>query len=71
MWHKSPKKNIAMSPEFTLPRLKQLNYLKRHNPMESEQTKHQRPQLKLLGNEIEDDPPTPHTSYTHSTNQEQ
>ena len=26
---------------------------------------------KLLGNEIKDDPLTPHTSYTHSTNQEQ
>ena len=45
MRHKSPKNNIAMSPEITLPKLKQLNYLKRHNPMESKQTKHQRPQL--------------------------
>ena len=38
-----------MSPEFTLPRLKHLNYLMRHNSMKTKQTKHQRPQLKNLG----------------------
>ena len=72
MGHKSPKNYITMLSEFTLPRLKHLKYLKWHNPMESKQTKHQRPQLKSYGgNEVEDDPPTPHTSYTCSTNQEQ
>ena len=50
MWHdKSPKAYIAMTPKLTLPRLKQLNYLMRHNPMNSKQTKHQRPQLKCYG----------------------
>ena len=49
MWHKSPKYYIAMSFEFTLLRLKHLKYLKWHNPMESKQTKHQRPQLKSYG----------------------
>ena len=38
-----------MPPEFTLPRLKQLNYLMRHNPMKSKQTKHQRTQLNCYG----------------------
>ena len=72
MRHKSPKNNIAMSPEITLPKLKQLNYLKRHNPMESKQKKTPKTIThKLLGNEAEDDPPTPPTSYTYSTNQEQ
>ena len=38
-----------MLSEFNLPRLKHLKYLKWHNPMESKQTKHQRPQLKSYG----------------------
>ena len=49
MQHKSPKIYIAMSPKFTLPRLKQLNYLMRHNPLKSKQKKHQRPHLKSYG----------------------
>ena len=49
MQHKSPKIYITMPPELTLPRLKQLNYLMRHNPMKSKQTKHQRPYLKCYG----------------------
>ena len=46
MRHKSPKIYIVMSPKFTLPRLKQLNYLKGHNPLKSKQTQHQGPHLK-------------------------
>ena len=46
MWHKSPKIYIVMLPKFTLPRLKQLNYLKRHNPLKSKQTQHHGPHLK-------------------------
>ena len=46
---KSPKAYIAMTPKLTLPRLKQLNYLMKHNPVNSKQTKHQRPQLKCYG----------------------
>ena len=49
MWHKSPKAYIAMMPKLALPRLKQLNYLMWHNPMNSKQTKHERPQLKCYG----------------------
>ena len=45
----SPKAYIAMTPKLTLLRLKQLNYLMRHNPVNSKQAKHQRPQLKCYG----------------------
>ena len=36
-----------MFPELTLPRLKQLNNVMWHNPLNSKQTKHQWPQLTL------------------------
>ena len=49
MRHESPKAYIAMMPKLTLSRLKQLNYLMWHNPVNSKQTKHQRPQLKCYG----------------------
>ena len=41
--------DIAMMSKLTLPRLKQLNYLMWYNPVNSKQTKHQRPQLKCYG----------------------
>ena len=40
------KSILQCHPQFTLPRLKQLNYLKRHNPLGSKQTQHQGPHLK-------------------------
>ena len=40
------KSKLQCRPQFTLPRLKQLNYLKRHNPLRSKQTQHQGPHLK-------------------------
>ena len=40
----------------------------RHNPLNTKQTENQGPQLPS-SNEVEDDPPTPHTSYTYSTSQ--
>ena len=38
-----------MSAKLTFPSLKQLNYLIWHNPVNSKQTKQQRPQLKCNG----------------------
>ena len=49
MRHESLKVHLAMVPKLTLPRLKQLNYLMWHNPVNSKQTKHQKPQLKCYG----------------------
>jgi len=57
-----------MSRKLSLPSLKELKNSMRHNPLNTKQTEHQGPQLRS-SNEVEDDPPTPHTSYTYSTSQ--
>ena len=49
MRYNSPQLYISMPSKLTLPRLKQLNNLLRHNPMNSKQTKHQRPHLTSNG----------------------
>jgi len=43
--YKPPNSYIVMSTKLTHPRLEQLNNPMWHNPMNSKQAKHQRPQL--------------------------